>query len=451
MQKSNTWKKRKYEYEKINKQDEELYCRLKKVMKITEKENIAQQVYVLVYIPMMESFVHWVLKNALKSGKKRLYFLARDGYQPYLIAKRLCEVYEIPIDCRYLSCSRYAWRLPLYAIQEDFMFSYTCMGGIQVTFEKMMKRVGLSEEEAKQIAQDVGMLENYKEPLSYQKVKKLEQPLQECVYFREKVKEHSKKVYEDTIGYLKQEGLLEEFPYAIVDSGWTGSMQNILSILLKSAGKEKEIEGYYFGLYELPKGVKKEYYHTYWFRPKKDRKKKVFFSNCLFETVVSASEGMTIGYEKKDSFYYPVKGVYLNNVNKEQIEQFLNILHYYLEQIGFSFSEEEKREKIVNKLVKLHMSYPTKEEAERMGQMIFSDDVLEYQTQQLATVFTKQELREQNLFYRILNFIGIGKKQIKESAWMEGSIVRSGIFVNYYLFQTRLYKYLIYIKKLFGG
>ena len=55
---------------------------------------------------VMNGFVLWVLKNAQKQGVKRLYFLARDGYFMYQCSKIYCEKFQLPIECRYLSCSR---------------------------------------------------------------------------------------------------------------------------------------------------------------------------------------------------------------------------------------------------------------------------------------------------------------------------------------------------------
>ena len=59
-----------------------------------------------VLAPALGSFVEWVLYEAVKSGKKCLYFLARDGYFPWRAALIFCEEYRLPIECRYLCCSR---------------------------------------------------------------------------------------------------------------------------------------------------------------------------------------------------------------------------------------------------------------------------------------------------------------------------------------------------------
>ena len=102
----------------------------------------------------------------------------------------------------------------------------------------------------------------------------MESLLRKCNYLLECIATHSKEAYDTTITYFQQEGLFETCKYAIVDSGWTGSLQVTLNHLLDSAEqtKKRNIEGFYFGLYELPKQVEENAYHTFYFAPYKDIK-----------------------------------------------------------------------------------------------------------------------------------------------------------------------------------
>ena len=70
--------------------------------------------------------------------------------------------------------------------------------------------------------------------------------------------------------------------------------------------KKENLTGYYWGLYELPEGVKREDYHCYYFSPEAGLKKKVYFSNSLFESIFSAPHGMTTGYEKVHGRWRPI-------------------------------------------------------------------------------------------------------------------------------------------------
>ena len=53
-------------------------------------------------------------------------------------------------------------------------------------------------------------------------------------------------------GYLRQEGLLEPVPWALVDSGWMGTTQETLGQALRLLGKSGSLRGYYAGLYRGP-------------------------------------------------------------------------------------------------------------------------------------------------------------------------------------------------------
>lgn len=450
---------------------------------VSNGNDFTQAIYYIVFAPVLVCFVEWVLREANKKGIKRLYFLARDGYQMYLVAEWLCKSREYDMECRYLYGSRYAWRMAEFALVGESCLDMICLGGIDVTFEKVMKRVGLTDEEAWIVAKELGFEKEYKKILSYQEVMQLKKPLAESKYFLPFVYEYSKKSYKKTIGYFKQEGLLENVPYALVDSGWVGSLQKTLQRLLEYAGSKREIEGFYFGLYELPKGVKKENYYTYYFSPMTNIKKKVYFSNCLYEAVYSAPHGMTIAYEKVEEVYQPVfyKEHNLNQAQMKQMEVWLKefLVEYQKRESTWNKKErlskqkdillgnqekgsiknilfkqincnkrlniyEKRKQEIVFLLLKKLMGSPLKEEVEIYGTLLFSDDVTEEQIQRVARKLTEQEIKEQYVWNKILIMLGLKKQELKESAWIEGSIALSE---KQTWWAIRWYKYLLYIRK----
>lgn len=439
--------KRIEEYLTILQQEPALY-QVAKNQVFKETIDFTKALYAAVFAPVLVCFVEWVLEEAKKKGIKRLYFLARDGYPMFLVAQQFSKSKQYGIECRYLYGSRYAWRMPQFAMEGEACLDKICLGGMDVTFERVMKRGGLKNEEAIIVAKELGFEKEYRKTLSYKEVMKLKQPLAKSNYFLPFVYEHSQKAYQDTIGYLKQEGLLDNVPYALVDSGWVGSLQKTVQQLLCYAGCEKEIEGFYFGLYELPKGVKKETYHTYYFSPTTNIKKKVYFSNCLYEAVYSAPHGMTIGYEKKEQQYCPVfyKEHNLNQTQMKQMEVWLqDFLVEYQKQVGTKKWSSNK--KIVFLLLKKLMGKPIKEEVKAYGTLLFSDDVTEEQKKQVAEILTEQEIKNQYLWNKMLIMLGLKKEKLKESAWIEGSIVLSEKQMPWAVISIRWYKYLIYIRK----
>lgn len=446
--------------------------------------------------PALHGYVLWVLREALTSGKKRLYFLARDGYFMYCAAKIICEKMNLPIECRYLSCSRYSIRIPMFHLNFEDAMEYICRGGIDVTMRKILNRAGLDEEEKEIVLYDL----RYSSKIEYQMddlipyacMQEIRQALEKCESFCLYLDWHSKAAMPNLEGYLRQEGLLEDVSYALVDSGWVGSMQKVLNQLLiyiknrQSRGQTEifsqrgRLEGYYWGLYELPAGVIPEDYHCYYFSPGENLKEKVYFSNCLFEGIFSAPHGMTMGYELSEGKYRPVYAE-ISAEHKQFMEATKQRLMTYteylaemirhdaagisggsIEQSLANVLEESCSEKCagfvktlncrndkgtIQKLLRSFMGEPTRAEAELYGRLQFSDDVLDYGGHQIAAQLSDEELTANHAFHKMLSMIGVRKTYVKESAWYEGSAVRSGHKVRRHLRGYVGYKYLLYLRK----
>ena len=135
-----------------------------------QKHRVIQKSVNDIFAPVMYSFVSWILQQAEEKQIKRLYFLARDGYQMYLSARILCEEQGIDVDCRYLKCSRYALRVPVYHIQKETCLTLICQGGIDVTLRKVLKRTGMDNRTAEELAEMLGLEKQLDEILSYRQV-----------------------------------------------------------------------------------------------------------------------------------------------------------------------------------------------------------------------------------------------------------------------------------------
>lgn len=417
---------------------------------ISDQNEIRKMVTLYVTAPILCEYVLWVLSDALESGKSKLYFLARDGYSMYQVAAMICAQLELPIECRYLYCSRYAWRAAEYHLLGDRSLEYICLGGIDVTFEKMMYRAGLTEREGKETARLLGREEGYRDPLSYQQVKALKPVLAECSFFQECLQRHSREKYPLVCGYLRQEKLLEG-SWAIVDSGWTGSMQKSLQHILKSMGYEGQVEGYYFGMYEYPAEMDKSRYHAWYFLPRKEIRYKVYFSNNLFECICSSPEGMTVGYTWEEDRYVPVLEL-KESPNREKVEKSIEYLKKYVHLlVGIHGSEllgaTKDAKKTAFSLLYYFMGKPTKEEAQEYGSYVFCDDVIGEAAQQVAASLTYEEIKENRVLYKCSNFLRKGGAPIRESAWLEGTIVLVNQNSRSELRHCALYKYVLYLRK----
>lgn len=407
-----------------------------------------ETLYVSVFAPVAIEFVRWILLDSMERGIKRLYFLARDAYSMYLVAKMICSSFDIDIDCRYLCVSRYAMRVPEYHLIGEKCIDRICVGGIDVTFRKILMRAGLSDKEIDRAAEECGYKNTSEEILNYSQICALKSQLKMKKALLEKIYDVSKKEYRNAVGYLIQEGLLEDVEYALVDSGWIGTLQQSVRNILKSAGREKALQGYYFGMYELPAGESQCNYRCFYFNPKNGLRRKVYFSNCLFESIFSAPEGMTIKYEEKEGKYIPV---YLSeqNLNSASIRECIKSLENYtkiwltnIKDISVDIDYA-----MIEKLLTGCMAVPSVLEAEILGKRLFSDDVLENTMKRVAAKLSQKEIRGQRLISRILILMGIKKQTIRESAWIEGSVVQGGHHVKSNLRHVRIYKYFVYLKK----
>lgn len=405
--------------------------------------------YLYALLPALTKFVGWVLDEAAASGKQRLYFLSRDGWQMYQIALRLAELRGLSLECRYLYVSRYAMRVPEYHLNPAKSMDKICVGGIDVTLEKILGRAALTVEEAVEIIFAIGWQDRYRDILNHRQIQELKKTLMQQKKLLQYMEAHSADEYQKAMGYLKQEGLLSETPYAIVDSGWTGTLQQSIQTLLRSHNPDISLEGYYFGLYELPKEADPDKYHAYYFSPEKGLARKVHFSNSLFETICSSKEGMTVGYVNRNGSYAP-KTDLSDRPNREQLEENLRVLerflHYYKEPEGGK-RQTEAEKKTIEKLFLSFMSKPTELAVKAYGDNLFSDDVLENDLKKVAAELTGEEILDQRLVRKLFILSGIKKTSIHESAWIEGSIVRYGENIKSNLYHARLYKYFIYARK----
>ena len=413
-----------------------------------ECEDVSQKLYLRVFVPALVGFVEWVLHDAMDRGVKKLYFLSRDGYQMYLIGQSICAARDIDIECRYLSVSRYSMRLPSYHLDIDKAMDQICVGGIDITLVKILKRAALTDKEIAAVIEEIGWQDSKDKILNHSEVMKLKKEIASSKKIYGYIDAHSKECYDNAISYLSQEGMLGCEHIAVVDSGWIGTLQDSIERLMKSADTNLQLEGYYFGMYEIPRDVDTEKYHAYYFSPQRGIRRKVRFANSLFETVVSSGEGMTLSYELITDGYKPVKESN-GNPNRRQMNENIGVLKSFLGKYADNLVDLDikKLEAITEKLMELFMSKPTMLEVESYGNNRFSADLLEDSQKKVAAELTYKQIKDQWFVNKLMIMIGLKKATIYESAWLEGSAVRCGKRIKSNLMHIRLYKYFIYIRK----
>lgn len=445
---------------------------------------------ICVLAPSLCGFVIWVLRRAMAEGKGRLYFVARDGYLMYCLARVFCRTLELPVECRYLYCSRYSLRIPAFHLDMEGALDFICRGGIDVTMEKILNRSGICGKDKRKVLRMLRLPYARDEVIPYAKLKEVRRRLAECEYFLQCVEGNSRQRMPELAGYLRQEGLLAGTnadalgvpfagnDYALVDSGWTGSMQKTLGEVLTFLGRKEPLKGYYFGLYELPKGVEGDDYEAYYFGPKDGLRARVYFSNCLFESVFGAPHGMTVGYRENcddergepEQTYVPLFAECMEERRKfaERMELCVTV---YGEKLANNVKVHARRRDgaraggkielqeaflgldvrefcdVTRRLFKTFMGSPTRAEAEAFGDLKFSDDVLEDSLYKTAAELTEEELTKNHVWNKALVMLGVRKGLVKESAWYEGSVARLGQHNGYHWRMYAAYKYLLYLRQ----
>lgn len=400
-----------------------------------------------IFAPLMTAFTVWVLKEAEARGIKRLYFLSRDGYLPYRTAIRLVKSCEFDIECRYLYCSRYSLRVPMYSENVDEALSHVTRGGIDVTFRKILLRSGFRAEDIPKMQAAFPDLA-LDEVIPYSGPRKVRARLTGSSIYKDLLKERSEEAWEPLCAYFRQEKLLEGIgacdenaeKIGIVDSGWTGTTQKSIAEIRRRCGIDDPVEGFYFGLFEIPKGSDPERYHSFYFGPKTKLFNKVFFSNSLFEALVRADHGTVSGYRKvktsgKDGearySMEPILEPCRMNGIAEKLDQYIckymneitDREHPGVRKIPAEFDGILTPE-LTGRLKKF-MWNPDPDEAEYFGSLPFSDDLLDETEREVAPVFPVRYLKENHLVNRMLTSLGIRKGTVHESAWFEATCVRS--------------------------
>lgn len=370
------------------------------------KESLSTELNEEFVVPLFLNYVYWIIHEAEIRGIETLYFLARDGYILQKMAIQICEKEHIPICCNYLYCSRTSLRIPTYSLIGEEAVDLLLQGGYQVSRKSLLERAELNGEQRCAIWKDCGeALSDEERLLSRNELKRLRRKLKQSQLFRNFIIEKSRNAYSSAVGYFRQEGLLNTKTVAIVDSGWTGSIQRSLRQLLQSAGFQGDLIGFYFGMYAAPKEAKDGTYLTYYFNQAGKARNKVFFCNNLFECLLRAPHGMTVAYGSQGGTYFPQFASSENETNYEKIyayvQAILDIAREQEQKKPYSAFELEIAQQETRTLIERYMVHPMPEEAKLLGGYLFCDDMSETYHFKLASPEQTTQLKQYSIFRRI--------------------------------------------------
>ena len=379
--------------------------------------------------PILFDYVWWVLVQAQIRGIKKLYFLARDGYTLKRIADLFCERFQLNISTEYLYCSRASFRMPTYHLIGEEAFDLLLQRGYRVTPKSVLQRAELSGSERRAIYEDCGIEESDEDQLlTHQQFDAYARRLKKSRLFRKYLYKKSTAAYQSAVGYLRQEGLFDQKIVAIVDSGWTGSMQRSLRQIMEFDGYCGKFIGFYFGMFALPKTAADGTYLTWYFDAEYNVRSKVNFCNNLFECLLAAPHGMTKGYRFSNRRYEPILNNRASEAELSFIRQQSDCICEYAQQrlssISFQAFPERVLQKDTRKRLKRYMVYPTREEAAYYGHFLFCDDVTEAYHAALADDSQKTLLEGYSMVRRVFRrFFRHTPRQAKEELYWPYGVI----------------------------
>jgi FMN phosphatase YigB (HAD superfamily) len=197
-----------------------------------------------VVAPCLVAWVIWVMRQAVRDGCRRLYFLSRDGQVLLEIARRLELTLRTELDIRYLFTSRrvlqrcgsadVAFR-DLLRLQSCRMKDVAAFLAIDpVVLASMLPTrlrnilqwdLNLSAKDREEVAKLLGHSE-----------------------FRSRFDDKSAEVRTLFVEYLSQEGWGDGTPFGLVDVGWRASTAGMLNSVLAGSSLKEPHRYYFFGL-----------------------------------------------------------------------------------------------------------------------------------------------------------------------------------------------------------
>ena len=291
------------------------------------------------YIP----YVCFILKEAVRKGIKRLYFLSRDSYILYRAAQQ-ATAWGSGLELSYLFLSRKSLMLPYLAGKNGVQMQCAFLEALDrktVMRKQVASLLALLGVQIEELVENHGITFSYKQIVNRQQeedfLNKLFHSSYTTVLQQQATARHSL-----LLEYLKQERVTEVGASAMIDVGWLGTSRLMLNSILKEAGYPSTLF-FYCGVRRDVMHARYGEYLSY-FSPSQLSTE----GTALIENYFSASPWpTTVGYVRnaqgKIGPVFPAGKSYretsIIRANVEALEQMIAaIAHYHLDDGAVLFS-----------------------------------------------------------------------------------------------------------------
>jgi hypothetical protein len=212
--------------------------------------------------PMLAAFVLWILGEAAARGTARIHFLARDGQVLWEIARRLAPRLASGIDCRYLAASRQIWTRAISAAPDQHWLWYGDRPG--TTLADLLRRLAVPGAAVEAgLAAEGFPRDTWSRPLAAAEAARLRAWLAGPGFAAAAAGPRAAN-RRRLVAHLRQEGVIDAAPAAVVDLGWSGSLHDSLSALLAEEGA-RPVDCYLFGIERVRDATWLDRRHGYFF------------------------------------------------------------------------------------------------------------------------------------------------------------------------------------------
>lgn len=267
-----------------------------KLARINEKNIKKRDVYefgVSFAGPILYNYVDWVIKQTLMNGAKCLYFIARDGYIPKIIADIIIRKRNLSLETKYLYGSRKAWRIPSEATFDEFVDSVLLEEyGDKIDIDFLAYRFGADASFLKKILN----IESEHHVFKRKEREILQKKLKTDAFVRESfinLFEERKNLLKN---YFRQEIDFDEKNIIFVDLHGSGKTQDHVSSILNEISDCSVMTFYLTNslMKQKEKSFKKSYFST------------INYSSHWIELLSRTPYGQTTGYRKAGEKIEPV-------------------------------------------------------------------------------------------------------------------------------------------------
>ena len=308
--------------------------------------------------PLYIGLFEWI-KEKIEKKNKKVYFLARDGYNLYHLFQK--KGYQ---NTSYLYVSRRS--LLLAGTQEIDEETLTLLPPFTFgqTIREIIRYLNIEPERMQHL--DAAGFKSYDDTIDslddMQRFKKLYVLNEEIFLDQCKIERH----YAEE--YLKNEGFFDDDSY-VFDCGWNGSSQLLIERFKKAVKSEIKNEFLYFGILNTEKSRRQlhgMHYDTYTFNfcTNYGLQASVRQAVALYELFFSAPHESVLCYDQNGVVFEEGQG-------QKEKQELLQGISDYLD-LGIPFAEEYNVEYTpsigIGHLDRL-VSYPTSEEAKKIGNL----------------------------------------------------------------------------------